>query len=588
MPTRSLPDDPSLEHLRKQAKRLRKAVQEGDPAAVREVEEFHPRPKRPMARFALTDAQLVTARSYGFASWAKLTRHLADITPLIWNPPPAPDPDSNVDVFVRLVCLTYAGWHRSNPMRALRMLAADPGLARASIYSAAAAGDVEEVGRRLDRDPSLVNAKGGPLRWEPLLYACYSRLPSTSEEHPTLDVVRLLLARGADPNAGFLYSGRYAFTALTGAFGRGEDWANQPPHPDCDTLARLLLDAGADPNDAQTLYNRHFQENDDHLRLLFAYGLGRDKGGPWLKRLDEESSSPARLLVQQLCWAAMHGFSGRVPLLVGRGVDVNTPSLRDGRTAYEAALRSGNQAIAEYLLGHGAAKVELDPLETFALACIAGRRDEARARLAEDPSLLDRLGHQGRVELLHRALDARQPAGIRLIVELGVDIDGMVPGTGLDRTVLHNAAGWGGLEMVKLLLDLGANPALRDPTYHAAPIGWAMHNQQRDVVEYLLQFADIFGAVPCDGVERVAQLLQNDPSLANARDDDGDPLVSYLHPEMTRLDEMIQLLVSRGADINARSHDGRTLIDRALARGWIEFADLVRTYGGRPAAELAG
>jgi ankyrin repeat protein len=284
----------------------------------------------------------------------------------------------------------------------------------------------------------------------------------------------------------------------------------------------------------------------------------------------------------------MHGFSERVKLLVERGVDVNTPSLRDGRTAYEEALRAGHQATAEYLLRHGAKKTELDPLETFALACIAGRRDEARARLAEDPSLLDRMGHHGRVELLHRALDARQPAGIRLIVELGVDIDAMVPGTGLDRTVLHNAAGWGGLEMVKLLLDLGASPTLRDPTYHAGPIGWAMHNQQRDVVEYLLQFADIFGAVPCDGVERVARLLQNDPSLSNARDDDGDPLVFYLHPEMTRLEEMIQLLVSHGADISARGRDGRTLVDRALARGWIEFADLVRGYGGRPAAELAG
>lgn len=587
MPTRSLPDDPSLEHLRKQAKRLRKAVQEGDLEAIRQVEEFHPRPDRAIARFALTDAQLVTARSYGFASWATLTRHLADVTPPIWNPARAPDPASNVDVFLRLACLTYSVWHRSNPMRALRMLADEPGLARASLYSAAATGDVEEVRRRLDRDPSLVNAKGGPLRWEPLLYACYSRLQSTGQEHSTLDVVRLLLARGADPNAGFLLAGRYAFTALTGAFGRGEDWANQPPHPDSDALARLLLDAGADPNDAQALYNRHFKENDDHLRMLFDYGLGQDKGGPWLTRLDEESSSPAKLLVQQLSWAAMHDFSARVKLLVEHGVDVNTPSLRDGRTAYEEALRAGNQAIAEYLLEHGAKKIELDPLETFALACIAGRRDEARARLAEDPSLLERLGRRGRVELLHRALDAKQPAGIRLIVELGVDINGMVPGTGLDRSALHNAAGWGGLEMVKFLLDLGADPALRDPTYHAAPIGWAMHNQQHDVVEYLLQFADVFGAVPCDGVERVADLLQKDPSLANARDDEGDPLVFYLHPEMMRLEEMIQLLVSHGADVNARSRDGSTLVEQALARGWKEFADLVRKYGGRTTAELS-
>jgi ankyrin repeat protein len=284
----------------------------------------------------------------------------------------------------------------------------------------------------------------------------------------------------------------------------------------------------------------------------------------------------------------MHDFAERVKLLVEHGVDVNMPSLRGGRTPYEEALRAGHQAIAEYLLEHGAKRVDLAPLETFALACIAGRRDDVRAMLSEDPSLLERLGHQGRIELLHRGLDAKQTAGIRLIVELGVDINGMVPGTGLDRSVLHNAAGWAGLEMVKLLLDLGADPILRDPTYHAAPIGWAVHNQQHDVVEYLLQFADVFGAVPCDGVERVADLLRKDPSLATARDDDGDPLVFYLHPEMTRLEEMIQLLVLHGADLNARSRDGRTLVDRALGRGWIEFADLVRRHGGRTAAELAG
>ena len=68
-------------------------------------------------------------------------------------------------------------------------------------------------------------------------------------------------------------------------------------------------------------------------------------------------------------------------LLVEHGVDVNTPGLRDGRTPYENALRGSNLAIADYLLQHGAKKIELDPLETFALACIAGRRDEVRRGL---------------------------------------------------------------------------------------------------------------------------------------------------------------------------------------------------------------
>jgi ankyrin repeat protein len=581
MPTRPLPNNPSFEHLRKDAKRLRNAVLAGEVAALGGVEEFLPRATRAIDRFSLADAQLVIARSHGFASWTKLKQHLIEIGPFIWDPSSLPAPQSNADVFVRLACLTYAGWHRSNPAKALRMLADDPELAHASIDTAAAGGDVIAVRRMLDGDPALVNANGGSLRWAPLLYACYSRLAPTDANHSTLEVARLLLSRGGDPDAGFLLEGSYAFTALTGAFGRGEDWSNQPPHPECDALARLLLDAGADPNDGQALYNRHFENDNDHLTLLFAYGLGRDKHGPWLRRLNDPSFNAASLLVIELCAAAQHNFFERVQLLVDHGVDVNTPGLRNGRSPYEEAVRAGHQSIAAYLLDHGANKIELDALETFALACIGGRREEARARLAEDPSLLERLGHEGRTGMLHRAVDGERRDGVQLIVELGVDINGMVPGTGLDRSALHSAAGWGGLDMVKLLLELGADPALRDATYHSTPIGWAYHNQQRDVVDYLLTFATIIDAVRCDGVERVAALLRQDPSLSNVKDDEGNPLASYLHPEIARLEEMLGILVAHGVPLNTRNVDGTTLLDRALARGWIDFANVLRRYGAR-------
>ena len=389
---------------------------------------------------------------------------------------------------------------------------------------------------------------------------------------------------GADPNAGFLWGATYVFTALTGAFGEGEDGINQLPHPHRDALAKLLLDSGADPNDGQTLYNRHFSANDDHLTLLLSYGLGQDRGGPWIKRLGDRMQSPARLLIEELWGAAKNNLPERVKLLVGHGVDVNTPGLRTGRTPYEEALRAGNDAIAEYLLQHGAKKIELNPVETFALACIAGRREDARARLAEDPALLEKLGPYGRVDLIHRAVEAGQRDGVRLIAELGIDINGMVPNTGLSASVLHAAAMGGRLEMVKLLLELGGNAALRDPSYHATPIAWAAHGQQRHVVEYLMPFATIFDAVQCGGVERLAALLRQQPSLSTSTDEGGNPLVFYLHPELTRLEEMIRLLIARGANLNVPNPAGETLLDRALARGWTDFADLLRRYGARTAA----
>jgi ankyrin repeat protein len=342
----------------------------------------------------------------------------------------------------------------------------------------------------VQREPALVGKRGGPLGWEPLLYACYSRLRPAPPGHSTLEVARLLLGAGADPDAGFLWRGLVPpFTALTGAFGEGEDGKNQGPHPQCDALALLLLQAGADPNDGQALYNRHFRSDDGHLTLLLAHGLGRDRGGPWYARLGETLQSPSRLLIEELWSAARKGYPERVRLLVEHGTELNTPGLRDGRTPYEAALRSGHEEIAAYLLAHGARRVEPTSREAFAAACIAGRAPEARGLLAREPGLLDALGHHGQVELLHRAVEGNRLAGVRLMAELGFPVSGVTRhdnvGLNLAATPLHNAAWAGNLEMVGLLLGLGADPDVRDPNYGGTPLDWAAHNRQDAVVEYL-------------------------------------------------------------------------------------------------------
>jgi ankyrin repeat protein len=69
-PTRRLPQQPSLEQLRRQAKDLLEQYRSGDHAAIAEVERFERRPDP--ASFALHDAQRVLARAYGYESWTKL------------------------------------------------------------------------------------------------------------------------------------------------------------------------------------------------------------------------------------------------------------------------------------------------------------------------------------------------------------------------------------------------------------------------------------------------------------------------------------------------------------------------------------
>src|SRR5690348_16174899 len=78
MPTRGLPQNPSLVQLKHQAKDLLKARESGDRAAFQRIREFHPRFSRSgdaeiaASKFALSDAQLTIAREYGFVNWPRL------------------------------------------------------------------------------------------------------------------------------------------------------------------------------------------------------------------------------------------------------------------------------------------------------------------------------------------------------------------------------------------------------------------------------------------------------------------------------------------------------------------------------------
>ena len=76
-PTRTLPNNPSLAQLRKQAKELRKAYRAGQEAAIAQVERFEQKPDP--ASFALADAQRILARSYGFSSWPALKNHVEGV-----------------------------------------------------------------------------------------------------------------------------------------------------------------------------------------------------------------------------------------------------------------------------------------------------------------------------------------------------------------------------------------------------------------------------------------------------------------------------------------------------------------------------
>jgi ankyrin repeat protein len=581
---REWPHRPDFNQFKRQAKELLKSYRAGDAKAVAEVQRHEKTPD--LAAFALHDAQRVLARSYGFPSWQKLKSYVQTIHPYFRPLEPKSDDDANR--FLCLACITYFdGDHPSRRVRARQLLAEKPHLAKANIYTAAAVGHLPAVADFLAKNAD-VHAKGGPFDWEPLLYAAYSRLDGEAEEHSTLEAARLLIEHGADPNAGFLWEGGYLFTALTGVLGLGEDdvfrtqgplW--QPPHQRWVEFARLLLEAGADPNDNQGLYNRMQYPDDEHLKLLFEYGLGKDQGGPWFKRFFQHwprasaPRSPSDILSYQLRWAVRTNYFDRVRLLVENGADVNRSSQypTGARAPYTEAVYSGHQEIADYLVAKGAKRIAiaLSTAEEFSIACYRDDAGRARELAVSDPSLLE--DAEG---LLTSVAEGGCADSVRLLVELGVDVNGKAGGT----SPLHCAARAGRLDTVKLLVELGADVHARDRNFDGTPLTFANYKGQQHVIEYLLQFATICEAVEVGGLDRVRTLLRENPERVNARDDVGSTPLHYPYRNTQHGAEIIALLIEHGADINAKDNEGRTPIDQMLQNGRRDLAEVLRRHGG--------
>jgi hypothetical protein len=481
MPIQPLPDHADLDRLKRNAQLLRDWVRADEPGALALVREHHPRLGDLAAgderarSFRLSDAQLTLARHHGFPSWPRLQAQVRVVVDLARSPhaqpvggPVATDED-RADELLRLACLTYGADDRSRPERARALLDDHPELARASVHTAAATGDAAAMEALVAADPGSVDRAGGPFRWAPLLYATYSRLPRVD----TTDVVAVLLAAGADPNAGFLWDGLVPpFTALTGALGGGE--GGQPPHPRALDVAALLLAAGADPNDGQIVYNRGLgdlaRDDTDWLELLLAHGFGQADGGPWASLLGPALPSPPELVGEAFQHAVEAGLVRRVRLLLAHGADPDghgTHPVFAGRTAYQGAVLHGQVEIVGLLEAAGADTTTVDDDGRFMGALLAGDADVVAALRASDDTVLGRV-LAAHPDLVARAVELGRPSAVTLLVGLGFDVN-VRP----RATALHAAAYRGDDAMVRLLLELGADPTIEDTEHHATPRGWA-------------------------------------------------------------------------------------------------------------------
>ena len=87
-------------------------------------------------------------------------------------------------------------------------------MADGSFYTALEEGDVARVQEFM---PAMASRKGGPRDWEPILYVCFS--PLASKQSETVEIAKLLLNNGANPNAFYLSPDGCQLTCLYGATG---------------------------------------------------------------------------------------------------------------------------------------------------------------------------------------------------------------------------------------------------------------------------------------------------------------------------------------------------------------------------------
>lgn len=379
---------------------------------------------------------------------------------------------AEAEQFLDLACLTYGDDSTERIDKAKRMLSAQPDLARANAHAAAATGNLGRLAELLSEDSGRASAAGGPRNWPPLLYLCYSRV---TEQLPGADAVgaaRLLLDRGADPNAHFLWGDTYRFTALTGAMGEGEGGiVSQPPHAHAGALAALLLDAGADPNEAQGLYNTMFRPDDRWLQLLL------DRGLTAAAKINWQTDNQMGTLDFVLGHAVSKGFAERVELLLRHGADPGGTGYYNGRTHYETALLNGFGEIAAMLQRAGAEPVELRPEDRFRAACMSGDEAAARAALAQAPGSLND------PDTPQAAAAMGNVAALRCLLQLGAD-----PNTTADdgTTALHQAAWHDRRAAAELLIAHGAR-ALRDANHQGTPAEWAGHAGNAAMRDYLIE-----------------------------------------------------------------------------------------------------
>jgi ankyrin repeat protein len=191
-------------------------------------------------------------------------------------------------------------------------------------------------------------------------------------------------------------------------------------------------------------------------------------------------------------------------------------------------------------------------------AAARGDVETVEAWLARDPALVDADDEHNWRPIFHASLWRRVPV-VRLLLKAGADV------AAHDGYVLHYAGEVpNNKEIVALLVQAGALDA------HVRPAD--------DLSRQFL------AALFVGDTARVAALLARNPQLATTLDGRGDQPIH--HAARNGDTDIIQLLIQRGANVNARNSRGHTVLYCAGGHGHLQSLHLLLNHGADASAKF--
>ncbi|HWB95710.1 MAG TPA: ankyrin repeat domain-containing protein [Bryobacteraceae bacterium] len=450
-----LPARPSLVQLKHQAKDLLHEYSSGvEDAKVRFREHLPGFSAR--RKITLSDAQLVLAREYEFASWPRLKRHVESLEAFeervsrlraefaagdeesrreLLKPAHARERFENYDpegpalseADARLLIANqegYAFWSKYESYLHLEPAVRDA-------IAVARTGDLEHLRGILRADPKAANphwvsgfAPPNPIPNDSIPLFCVSEgiFNGTNRRGNGYEIADVLMAAGAEVEigGGHALTGAVSFNALR--------------------VAEALLDRGAAVDGV----------DGDGVPMAYALHFG--------------FREMAELLARRGARLDLRFASG-----LGRMEEVRGWFLPDG------ALKPGAGALA-------------DP---YGLE---------RKQRGESPFRYERTREKILLQALYFACVQERLEAADFLLAQGAEINGIVPGLDMRGTILHRVASmeWEGPparceRVIRFLIERGADPAARDREYNATPAGWASYCGRREAAALLAELTGASG-----------------------------------------------------------------------------------------------